>query len=69
LKEAMKWSGIEFGPLDEYDSSKLIAFKRWIRKRQVGAKDKTKVFAFVRMLDRTIIELESFDLLCAERQI
>jgi hypothetical protein len=69
LKEAMKSSGIEVRPLDEYDSSQLVAFKRWIRKRQVGAKNKTKVFAFVRMLDGTIIELENFDLLCAERQI
>jgi len=65
----MKSSGIEVGPLDEYDSSQLVAFKRWIRKRQVGVKNKTKVFAFIRMLDGTIVELENFDLLCAERQI
>jgi hypothetical protein len=69
LKEAMKSSGIEVRPLDEYDSSELVAFKRWIRKRQVGAKDKTKVFAYIRMLDGTTIELENFDLLSAERQI
>ena len=69
MKEAMKSSGIEVRPLDEYDSSQLVAFKRWIRKQQVGVKNKTKVFAFVRMLDGTIIELENFDLLCAERQI
>jgi hypothetical protein len=69
LKEAMKSSGIEVRPLDEYDSSQLVAFKRWIRKRQVGVKNMTKVFAFVRMLDGTIIELESFDLLWTERQI
>ncbi len=69
LKEAMKSSGIGVGSLDEYDLSELGAFKRRIRKQQIGAKNKTKILAFIRMLDGTIVELENFDLLCAERQI
>jgi hypothetical protein len=69
LKEAMESSGIETGPLDEYDSAELVAFKKWIRKQQVEAKNRAKILRFVRMMDGAIIEIENFDLLCAEQQI
>jgi hypothetical protein len=69
LKQAMESSGIETGPLDEYDSAELNAFKRWIRKQQVAARNKAKIRGFVRTMDGTVIELENFDLLCAEQQI
>ena len=69
LKEAMESSGIETGPLDEYDSTELVAFKKWIRKEQAKAKNKTKILRFIRMMNGTIIELENFDLFCAEEQI
>ena len=41
--------------------SQLGAFKRWIRKQQIGAKNKTKILAFIRMLDGTIVEWNNFD--------
>jgi hypothetical protein len=69
LKEAMESSGIDTGPLDEYDSAELTAFKKWIRKQQLGSKDKTMIRKFIGTMDGTIIELENFDLLCAEQQI
>jgi hypothetical protein len=69
LKEAIESSGIETGPLDEYDSTELVTFKKWIRKEQTKAKNKTKILRFIRMMDGTIIELENFDLFCAEEQI
>jgi hypothetical protein len=69
LKEAMESSGIETGPLDEYDSTELVTFKKWIRKEQTKAKNKTKILRFIRMMDGAIIELENFDLFCAEEQI
>jgi hypothetical protein len=69
LKEAMESSGIDTGPLDEYDSAGLTRFKKWIRKQQLGAKNKAKIRKFIRTMDGTIIELKNFDLLCAEQQI
>ena len=69
LKEAMESSGIETGPLNEYDLAELVAFKKWIRKQQVKAKNKTKILRFIRMMDGAIAELENFDLLCVEQQI
>lgn len=69
LKEAMESSGIETGPLDEYDSAEFVRFKKWIRKRQLGAKDRAKIRKFIRAMEGTIVELENFDLFCAERQI
>lgn len=69
LKEAMLSNGIPVESLSDLDERELIHLKKWIRKQQKKGRNKRKIHACLRSLNKASFEAKNFDLLCAEGQL